>query len=344
LLYPFRLILRPFLAPDGAAFAAALLPALLIGLLHYVWVVRSSVAFEEASLAASQKMAVRVAAVRAGNWQSLNKRKTAGRAWFRLAPTGPAPMALMWKNLLGVAQVFNRRLMISISVFTLVVAGMSVNSPEKKVGSIAVAVCLGIALGYSLLLGPQFLRLDFRADLPMADILKTYPLRGWQIALGEILAPTVVLAGFQWLLLLLGTFLVFFLPLKPASLYLAIGFGAAIILPPLDGLLFIIPNTAAVLFPAWVPTGKESPRGVEVMGQRIILSLAQLLVMALALVPAAAAFFVVFYSVNIFSSPALAIPPAAAVAALVVAGEAALGIMLLGKCFDRFDVAEDPAT
>ena len=57
---------------------------------------------------------------------------------------------------------------------------------------------MAILMAYSLLLGPQMLRLDFRHDLPMADILKTFPLRGWQIALGEILAPVAVLAGFQW--------------------------------------------------------------------------------------------------------------------------------------------------
>ncbi|MGH7994124.1 MAG: putative ABC exporter domain-containing protein, partial [Limisphaerales bacterium] len=39
LLYPFRLVVRPFLAPDAMAFLVALPPVLLIFLLHYLWVV-----------------------------------------------------------------------------------------------------------------------------------------------------------------------------------------------------------------------------------------------------------------------------------------------------------------
>ena len=60
-----------------------------------------------------------------------------------------------------------------------------------------------VLMCWSLLLGPQFLRQDFRQDVPLADILKTYPLRGWQLALGELLAPAAVLTGVQWFLLIL---------------------------------------------------------------------------------------------------------------------------------------------
>ena len=89
LLYPFRLVVRPFFAPDAAAFFAALPPVLLIFLLHYLWVIYSDVAFEEASVEASQKLAARVAAVRAGNWRGVKKNQKARRPWFRLAATGP---------------------------------------------------------------------------------------------------------------------------------------------------------------------------------------------------------------------------------------------------------------
>ena len=79
LLYPFRLVVRPFLAQDATAFFIALAPVLLIFLFHYLWVVYSDVAFEEASVEASQKLAVRVAAVRAGNWQGAKKKQKARR-------------------------------------------------------------------------------------------------------------------------------------------------------------------------------------------------------------------------------------------------------------------------
>jgi hypothetical protein len=131
LLYPFRLVVRPFFAPDAAAFFAALAPALLIFLLHYLWVIYSDVAFEEASLEASQKLAARVAAVRAGNWRGVKKNQKARRPWFKLSATGPAATALFWKNLIGVGQVFSVRLWIIIAVvmviFGFVLAGQAQN-------------------------------------------------------------------------------------------------------------------------------------------------------------------------------------------------------------------------
>ena len=49
LLYPFRLVVKPYLAPDLRAFAWALLPVLGLLLLQYWWVARADVSFEEAS-------------------------------------------------------------------------------------------------------------------------------------------------------------------------------------------------------------------------------------------------------------------------------------------------------
>jgi len=344
LLYPFHLLVRPFFAPDAAAFLAALAPALLIFLLHYLWVVGSDVAFEEASVEASQKLATRIAAVRAGNWQAAGTRPKARRAWFQLAATGPAATALWWKNLIGVSRIFSARLWIMLVVVMVVVfAGFGGSAHAQNLSKLA-AVIIAIGLGYSLLLGPQLLRLDFRRDLPMADILKTFPLRGWQIALGEILAPVSVLAGFQWLLLLAGFGLVSFLPGKHETLVLAIGISAACLLPALDFLLLLIPNAAVLLFPSWIQTGKDSARGIEATGQRLILAVGQLFALLLALVPAAIAFAAVYFPLKLALGPVAPVPFASLAATIVVAVEAGLGVLLLGKLFERFDVTEEPAS
>ena len=113
-------MVRPFLAPDAAAFFGALAPVLLLFLLHYLWVIYSDVAFEEASVEASQKLAARIAAVRAGNWQGAKKNQKAKRPWFKLAATGPSATALLWKNLIGVGQVFSPRLWIALIVIVVV--------------------------------------------------------------------------------------------------------------------------------------------------------------------------------------------------------------------------------
>ena len=342
LLYPFRLVVRPFLAPDAMAFFGALAPALLLFLLHYLWVIYSDVAFEEASVEASQKLAVRIAAMRAGNWQGAKKNQKARSPWFKLAATGPPATALLWKNLIGVSQVLSVRLWI-VLIVVVVAVGVGFGSSAHNQGfSMMAAILIAGALGYSLLLGPQLLRLDFRQDLPLAGILKTFPLRGWQIALGEILAPVVVLAACQWLLLLVGAGLVFYLPGKQASLFLAIALGAAFLLPVLDLLVLLIPNAAVLLFPSWIQAGKDGPRGIEATGQRLIFAVGQFLVLLLALLPAAIAFTGVFFLMKLALGYAAAVPFAALAATIILAVEAGFGVMLLGKLFERFDVSEEP--
>jgi len=289
---------------------------------------------------ASQKLAARVAAVRAGNWRGVKKNQKARRPWFRLSATGPAATALFWKNLIGVGQVLSVRLWIIVAVVIAIFGFVFVGQARNHGISMVSAFFVAFALGYSLLLGPQLLRLDFRNDLPLADILKTFPMRGWQIALGEILAPVAVLVAFQWLLLLFGAGLVFYLPVKPEALFLAIACGAALLLPVLDLLLMLIPNAAVLLFPSWIQTGRDSPRGIEATGQRLIFALGQMLVLLLALLPAAAAFTGVFFLFYFTLGPAVAVPVAALAATVVLAAEAGFGVMLLGKLFERFDVTE----
>ncbi len=282
-----------------------------------------------------------IAAARVGNWQGAKKNQKARRPWFKLAATGPSATALLWKNLVGAGQVVSVRLWL---VLIIVVVAVGVGLGNGRTGqnlSFVAAILVATALGYSLLLGPQLLRLDFRQDLPLADILKTFPLRGWQIALGEILAPVVVLAVCQWLLLLVGAGLVFYLPGKQEALFLAIALGAAVLLPVLDLLVLLIPNAAVLLFPSWIQTGKDSPRGIETTGQRLIFALGQLLVLTLALLPAAAAFIGVLFLLKFVVGYAAAVPFAALAATIILAVEAGFGVMLLGKLFERFDVSEE---
>ena len=344
LLYPFRLLVRPFFASDAPEFFAVLAPALLLFLLHYLWVIFSDVAFEEASLAASQKMAARLAAVRAGNWMGAGKNQKARRAWFKLAPTGPAFMALLWKNLLGMGRGVPMRLWIMIAVVLVFFVFTFSRGGHGQNLTVMAAVILASLLGYSLLLGPQFLRLDFRRDLPQADILKTFPMRGWQIALGEILAPVVVLAGFQWLLLLPTTVLIFYLPGTNQTLFLTIALSAVFVLPIMDFILLLIPNAAVLLFPSWVQAGKDSPRGIEATGQRMIFAVGQLLILLLALLPAALAFIGVYFLFKFMLGPVLPVFFAALAGSVILAVEAGLGVLLLGKFFERFDVTEEPAS
>ena len=344
LLYPLRLVVRPYLAPNALAFLYALGPALLLLLLHYGWVVRSNVAFEEASVEASRKLAEKVAAVRAGNWQAAQKQPRSKRPPFKLRSTGPPAVALLWKNLISAGQAFTLRVWLSMALFAVFASiGFGQASGGSGVRPV-LAMIAAVLMFWSLIIGPQFCRQDFRQDLPLADMLKAYPLRGWQLALGELLAPAVVLTGIQWFLLILV-----FRPVRATRLPRAwagpAGWAWVSVrrssLPMLNLITLQIPNAATLLFPAWFQAAKGGGQGIEVTGQRLIFMVGQLLVFIVALVPAAALFAGVFFLVKRLLGTATAIPLASVVAAIVLAVEAAAGVMLLGWLFERFDVAAE---
>jgi ABC-2 type transport system permease protein len=177
-------------------------------------------------------------------------------------------------------------------------------------------------------------------------VLNMYPMRGWEVVLGQLLAPVAILAGVQWVLLLISGVLLWTAPGSHLSRPEIVGIGASagLILPMLDLIIFQIPNAAVLLFPAWFHTGKERAQGIEVTGQRIIAVFAQLLVLVLALIPAAAAFGAVFFVLTqlvFMVNRAVAVVPASLSVVVILGVEASLGIVLLGKVFERFDISSE---
>jgi hypothetical protein len=290
-------------------------------------------------------MAEKLALVRSGNWQAANRKPRKKRPPFKLRPSGSPAVALLWKNLISAGHAFSLRIWISLAVFA-VCAVMAVSHTAGSNLRLGLVMMSGMLLGWTVLVGPQLLRQDFRQDLQVADLLKSYPLRGWQIALGEILAPVTALTGVQWLALVVMLVLSWGISgggLKWAD-WLGISFGAALLLPALNMVIFQIPNAAALAFPAWFQTTKGGPQGIEATGQRLIFMVGQLLVLVVALLPATALFAGVFFLGGMVLPRAMCIFLGAAAATLVLALEAALGIMLLGWLFDRFDVASEQAS
>lgn len=343
LLYPFRLLVRPYLAPNLHVFLVALLPALGLLLLHYWWVSRADVAFEEASVEASKRIAQKIADARSGHLQAAGRKIRGRRPPFALKSTGPPAVALLWKNLISAGQIFTPRLWIIVAASAIMVCSFLAQRSERSDIISAIGVAAAMLVLWSLFIGPQILRQDLRQDLPLADVLKMYPVHGWQLVLGELLAPAAILTGAQWLLLLIAAALLWSAPTSylDRAATLAIGTSAALIVPMLNLIILQIPNAAVVLFPAWVQGGKERAHGVEVTGQRIIAIFAQLLVFIVSLIPAAAVSGAVFYvSWKLFERN-LAILLASTVASIVLAAEAALGIALLGRLFERFDLSAE---
>lgn len=359
LLYPFRVVVRPYLAQSSVAFLTALLPALALLALHYLWVIRANVAFEEASVEASRKLAETIAAMRGGKWHGSPRSARPGRAPFKLNPLGPAPVALLWKNLISAGQTFTWRVWLALLIgggsFAIVLGHSTSGS--------SIAVPIGMIMAFFavwlLLLGPQFFKQDFRQDLFMADLLKMYPLRGWQISLGEVLGPATILTALQWLLLLFASVLLLgsglggapgaggpdFLGGETVGLAVkaATTLALAMLFPVLNLLLLILPNAAALLLPQWFLASREGAHGIEATGQRLIFMFGQLLAFALALVPPVGAAAICFFGFRMVLALPATILLSSAAATLLLAAEAAAGIILLGKLFERFDLTSDQA-
>ena len=344
LLYPFRLVVRPYFAPDAGAFFLALGPALAIMALHYYLVIRADVAFEEASIEYSRKLATRVETMRQRQAGGVVAPSKARKSPFKLKPIGPAPVAFLWKNLILSGSFFSFRTLWLLVWIIFAVVMFITSSGQHASGKILVAMlCAGLAV-MSVFLGPQLLRADFRSDLPNAELLKQYPLPGWQMVVGQIMAPITILSVGQWLLITVAICLVTAVNGEPvgwlhkASLILA----ACIVAPAINLIRLLVPNAVALLLPSWVRFDKNAPRGFENFGQSIILGIGGLVVLLVTLLPAVLAFAaVMLLGTWLLGGITIALPMAALVGALVVVGEAAIAIYFLGEVFERFDVTAE---
>lgn len=337
------LVLRPFLSPDWHSFLLALPGALLVLGAHYAWALLSAVSFEEASIARAEKRAARLKARREGTSRAGPIAK-ARRARFRLAPAGRPETAFLWKNLLATPTFISPR---TALIVALVVAAGCAWLATQPMYRALLPVGTGIALvtaAYTLILGPQLVRYDLRADLLNADMLKTYPLRGWQIVLGELLTPIAILAAVMWLALLAAMLLI---PSRDAA-WLSIPARAgitaslALLVPPICALQLLTPNAMTVLLPAWaLAVANRSEHGLDVLGQRLIFVGGQLVITLLALVPPALCAALAFFIVDHFLGRAAAVLSTSVAALPMLVAELWLGIWLLGYCFERFDLSRE---
>lgn len=359
-LWPAKFLLGPFFADSARAFLVALGPALLVIAAHYVWVVRSVVSFEDGSITRAEKRGAMIAAMRSGKRLGRGPTK-ARRPQFTLTGTGRPELAFLWKNLLGTWGWINVRTW-AWCAFAIVAATVWVNThPEYRWWLIAYGPVALIIGGYTLIAGPQLARQDIRSDLINADLLKTYPLPGWQIVLGEMLAPTAILSGILWLVLLAAAVAFFpgprsFSSWAPAAREFAqsclapaartpLALCLAVLVPPVVALQLFVPNAAALLFPAWIQSTRQrmGGGGIDVMGQRLIFFFVQLLTMLLAVLPAllagAAAVSVACF---VFKLPAIVGVWIAATGVLaVLLAELWFGLQFLGTRFEQLDLSSE---
>jgi hypothetical protein len=327
-LWPFVAVISPMFAAGPSAFLRALIPALAVVAANYWWVLTSDAQLEQAAAAAE-------------------RRPTSGRrglptpvvraAPFELAPLGRLETAILWKNTILFGRYVSVATLVRVLIPVVVLA--AVIGLNQKGGSLA-PLALMFA-GFTTLLGPYSVRNDLRMDLPRLPVLKTWPINGRELLIGELLAPTLVLSVAVWFLLAVAFALAPTWNAGPVDTLgrAAVAIAGAVLAPMLIVGQLIIQNAAVVLFPAWIVTGGARARGVEAMGQRMLMMAGTLLSLAVGVLPAAAVaagLGWLFYL--LLGWPGVV--PAAIVFAGILLVEAALVLTWLGRVLERTEPAQ----
>ncbi len=329
LLVPFRMMVRPIFACDYSQFALCLGPALGILVFIYGWI-----QYSKTDLGKTLRSGIAKRGRRMKERQGFRSR----RPPFPLAAKGEPFVALYWKNLIlsgGLDLHLTLAALAASVLISILLASASVDDALMIIGAAAAALA-----GFLTLLGPILFREDLRTDLKNIDLLKTYPIPGWGIVLGEALGPATVLAILEWeLSLLAAAALPSFgnIPWQVSDRIFWV-LAAAMLMPLMSFLGVLVQNAAVLLLPSWVQLGREHPQGVEAMGQRLITSAATLFLLLVAALLPAALFFAVMQAGYPMLGTAV-LPLASLPAAMVLLLEAGAAISWLGRIYDRFDAA-----
>jgi hypothetical protein len=340
-LEPFRRVLAPLFVPTPEAWWPAFLVLAAMAGAYFAWILVMKVEFEEIAAMASADLAMRIAAFRRGSMALPDSGRTpASREWLPLAPRGHPAVAIVWKNtkawtrhgglrssafLIGLAALFT-------VVFGLIPLGTGADADSLAAFSMMPLVTI---FGMSITVGPRTMRNDLRQDLTTLPLLKTYPLPSAQIMLAEMAAPALALTAFQMALLLVALLtmpeaLRENLRDVPVALVLALAPAA---LGALNAASLAIQNATVMLFPGWVKLG-PGDGGLEAIGQNLLVTVGQVLVLVVGLLPAAGVAGVVFLLVNSLGTTVALAAAVLTASAILLAGVVLLALAL-GAAFER---------
>ena len=335
ILWPFLSLTRPLFAEWPWPYLASLAAAVGVLLVNLAWVLNSDAAFQEAAAQAeARRAATRARATAAPRARVTN---------WTLALSGRPEMLFVWKNSMQMLRETSIAsfLRYGSPLIALVVMGSTAFMRNSRMEG-AAALVGGLAAGaaaMAVLLGPQIVRSDMRQDLLHLELLKTWPLRASAVIRGEMLYPGGLLTIVAWL----GIFcaVVLWTPAFPSASVgwrVSGGLAASILAPALVFAQLTIHNAAAVIFPAWVPLGTARPRGLDAMGQRLILFAGILIGLAALLAPGAIAAGIIWFAFHTLAGP-LVFPPAAAACTVIVLVEVLLATEALGPIYEKLDLS-----
>jgi hypothetical protein len=185
-------------------------------------------------------------------------------------------------------------------------------------------VVAGSLLGISLVSLPAMMAFDFRGDLDRMDLLKSLPIPGWRLAIGQLLAPVLLLSVIQ-----LGALVCIQMVWGGVDVLLLY---AVFVVWPLDFLVFGVDNMLFLWFPSRQTVA--TPGDFQLMGRQLLMLLAKFLALGIPAAVALAAWGITYFLTERHL-------PAAAAASLVLVAFAVSLVPALAAAFRNFDVSRD---
>jgi hypothetical protein len=334
-LWPFTALAKPLFSPLGVPFATALAAALAVLAAVTAWVLASDQAFQDAADEDTRRRAEKRARA-----QVPVRFRAAG---WTLPLRGRPEHVFLWKNAMQMLRATSGltvlRFLVPLTAIAVMLITVFLRARQDSGAAVMLCVMAGAAGGFTTILGPQIIRLDLRDDLGNLDLLKTWPVRAAAVIRGEMMLPAFILTGVAWMAIVCSAiFSAAAFPQAPLITRASAALAAIIVSPALVFAQLSVHNAAAILFPAWVPAGNQRPRGLDQVGQRLIMLGAVLLTVALMMLPGLIIASVLWYAFYGFVG-AVILVPGAAISLVIVAVEVLAATEALGPAYEHLDIS-----
>jgi hypothetical protein len=276
----------------------------------------------EASAAASSRLYARIQRMR-GRQVTVEEPTRARAAIFGLPslPYWGGIGPIFWRQLTGAMRGMGRVLLV-LFVFAIAFGGPMLASGVGNAETVLPALG-GVGVWLSVFL-TALVPFDFRGDIDRMATLKTLPIKPWRLTVGQLLAPTLVLASMQWLIVAGCA------ALAPEQWPLLL--AVALFVPAYCFLVVALENLLFLLFPVRIMAA--TPGDFQAVGRNVLLFVGKLVGLGVTLTAAAIVGITVGY---LTESVALGLVAACPVVVLI---GAAL-IPLVSLAFQWFDVGRD---
>lgn len=344
-LAPVSALIAPLFANSTSIWLMALGPALTVMALHYVWVIRTDAAFEEAALEAAEERVRRLAAL-AGTQAAPKRSARGGIPWIPPLPMrGHPAITMAWKNVAaairGGGWLRQNGVIVLIFTATLATLRISTDMPMQ-----AVYVLSGVWGMMLLVVGPTWTRFDLRLDLRDVATVRALPLSGRAVVTADIVGVALLHSVSVIVFLTVPLAFALFDPatrgavVSARAIVIPTAIGVVLLIVSANLLTFSIQNALAVSFPAWVQLGTDR-RGVEALGQTMLTVGATLLTSGILMV-----FPVLIGGATLFIAGAYwgawGFPAAMLVGALVLLAELVPLWLGVGELLDALEPSDVP--